>query len=54
MVKTLQGTRVQSLVRDIRSHMPSGVAKKKKKRERDHTVNIGMVHLLWKILWQFL
>ena len=35
VVKTLlplQGARVQSLVRDLRSHMPSSVAKKKKKR----------------------
>ena len=34
VVKTLlplQGARVQSLVRELRSHMPSSVAKKKKK-----------------------
>jgi len=48
VVKTLlplQGARVQSLVRELRSHMPSSVAKKKKK---DHMGNIGMVYLLWK------
>ena len=28
---TMQGTQVQSLVRELRSHKPCGVAKKKKK-----------------------
>ena len=38
MVKTLhsvQGARVQSLIRELRYHMPYGEAKKKKKEERN-------------------
>ena len=31
----MQGTWVQSLVRELRSHMPRGIAKKKKKRKRN-------------------
>ena len=30
MVRTLPGAQVQSLVREVRSHMPSGVVRKKK------------------------
>ena len=31
MVRTLPGAQVQSLVREVRSHTPSGVVRKKKK-----------------------
>ena len=38
------GTWVQSLVRELRSHMPCGTAKKKKKKKAKIRVLIKVIH----------
>ena len=45
----MQGTRVQSLMGELRSHMPRGVAKEKRKKIRHRNYKFGMLYVFLKI-----